>query len=216
MFTSRITFLSSVARSPRRPSPPCPPVKIDFLPEPLYFHTLTHSFALCEMLSPFFSSSSALFSQNTGGGGMRRCTAARKCAPVSPFIATLTDPPSRKSFVCHSYENHRGVGYRGSNFNAQTRHIRHHHFARKPFAINRLRTLSITNRGWGVAHPQSLQVLLQILPVLLRPAKLSALEPSIAPSRSTAPSLRASQALPSEPASIASTCCARMVASRAG
>ena len=30
---------------------------------------------------------------------------------------------------------------------AQTRHTRHHHSACKPFSINRLRTLSVTNRG---------------------------------------------------------------------
>jgi len=29
----------------------------------------------------------------------------RKTPPVSPFLATLTDTPSRKSFACHSYEN---------------------------------------------------------------------------------------------------------------
>ena len=29
--------------------------------------------------------------------------------PLSPFPATLTDTPSRKSFACHSYENTGGV-----------------------------------------------------------------------------------------------------------
>ena len=33
----------------------------------------------------------------------------RKTPPVSPFLATLTDTPSRKSFPCHSYENMGGV-----------------------------------------------------------------------------------------------------------
>src|SRR5271168_3207394 len=34
----------------------------------LCFHTLTHSFASAEILSPIFSISSALFAQNTRGG----------------------------------------------------------------------------------------------------------------------------------------------------
>jgi hypothetical protein len=43
----------------------------------LCFHTLTHSFALFKTLSPIFSTSSALFSQNTWGGGVRPSTDTR-------------------------------------------------------------------------------------------------------------------------------------------
>jgi len=36
---------------------------------PFYFHALPHSFALAFLLKPLESSNSALFAQNTGGGG---------------------------------------------------------------------------------------------------------------------------------------------------
>ena len=66
MFASRFAFRLSVTRSLRQPSLLCPPAKDDCLPTPLYFHTLTHSFALRKMLSPIFSSISALFAKNAG------------------------------------------------------------------------------------------------------------------------------------------------------
>src|SRR6267378_8600985 len=36
---------------------------------PFFFHALPHSFALAFLLKPLESSNSALFAQNTGGGG---------------------------------------------------------------------------------------------------------------------------------------------------
>ncbi len=63
---------------------------------------------------PLFSTSSALFSQNTRGGtplrDLVRCTEAQKCLSVSPLLATLTHSLSRKSFPCHSYANTRDGG----------------------------------------------------------------------------------------------------------
>src|SRR5579859_865344 len=52
-----------------------------------------------------------------------------ECPSRSPQVCQLITPPSH----------------------AQTRHFCHRHFACKPFSINRLRTLSITNRGGGAA-----------------------------------------------------------------
>ncbi len=61
-----------------------------------------------------FSTTSALFLQNTRGGiplrKLARCTEAQKCLSVSPLFATLTHSVSRKSFPCHSYENIRDGG----------------------------------------------------------------------------------------------------------
>ncbi len=63
---------------------------------------------------PLFSTTSALFLQNTRGGiplrKLARCTEAQKCLSVSPLFATLTHSVSRKSFPCHSYENIRDGG----------------------------------------------------------------------------------------------------------
>src|SRR5712692_7563711 len=63
---------------------------------------------------PLFSTTSALFSQNTRGGiplpELVRCTKAQKCLFVSPLLATLTHSVSRKSFPCHYYANTRDVG----------------------------------------------------------------------------------------------------------
>jgi hypothetical protein len=63
---------------------------------------------------PLFSTTSALFSQNTRGGiplpELVRCTKAQKCLFVSPLLATLTHSVSRKSFPCHSYANTRDGG----------------------------------------------------------------------------------------------------------
>src|SRR5229473_6611380 len=56
---------------------------------------------------PLFSTTSALFLQNTRGGiplrELLRCTEAQKRLFVSPLPATLTHSVSRKSFPCHSY-----------------------------------------------------------------------------------------------------------------
>ncbi len=63
---------------------------------------------------PLFSTTSALFLQNTRGGiplrKLVRCTEAQKCLSASPLFATLTHSVSRKSFPCHSYENIRDGG----------------------------------------------------------------------------------------------------------
>src|SRR5229473_1522283 len=63
---------------------------------------------------PLFSTTSALFLQNTRGGiplrDLVRCTEAQKCLSVSPLLATLTHSRSRKSFPCHSYANTRDGG----------------------------------------------------------------------------------------------------------
>ncbi len=63
---------------------------------------------------PLFSTTSALFLQNTRGGiplrELVRCTEAQKCLFVSPLLATLTHSLPRKSFACHSYENTRDGG----------------------------------------------------------------------------------------------------------
>jgi hypothetical protein len=63
---------------------------------------------------PLFSTTSALFRQNTRGGiplrELVRCTEAQKCLFVSPLPATLTHSVSRKSFPCHSYANTRDGG----------------------------------------------------------------------------------------------------------
>src|SRR5712692_6915386 len=63
---------------------------------------------------PLFSTTSALFLQNTRGGiplpELVRCTEAQKCLFVSPLPATLTHSLSRKSFACHSYANTRDGG----------------------------------------------------------------------------------------------------------
>jgi hypothetical protein len=52
---------------------------------PLSFHILAHSFALKEKSTPLFSSVSALFRKNTGGGvpppfASRKVLASRPCA----------------------------------------------------------------------------------------------------------------------------------------
>src|SRR5260370_26832786 len=63
---------------------------------------------------PLFSTTSALFRQNSRGGIPHRklvcCTEAQKCLSVSPLLATLTHSLSRKSFACHSYANTRDGG----------------------------------------------------------------------------------------------------------
>ena len=63
---------------------------------------------------PLFSTTSALFLQNTRGGiplpELVRCTEAQKCLFVTPLPATLTHSVSRKSFPCHSYANTRDGG----------------------------------------------------------------------------------------------------------
>src|SRR5260370_14797919 len=63
---------------------------------------------------PLFSTTSALFLQNTRGGiplpELVRCTKAQKFLFVSPLLATLTHSLSRKSFPCHSYANTRDGG----------------------------------------------------------------------------------------------------------
>ena len=63
---------------------------------------------------PLFSTTSALFLQNTRGGiplrELVRCAEAQKCLSVSPLLATLTRSASRKPFPCHSYENTRDGG----------------------------------------------------------------------------------------------------------
>src|SRR5712692_101448 len=63
---------------------------------------------------PLFSTTSALFLQNTRGGtplrDLVRCTEAQKCLSVSPLLTTLTHSLSRKSFPCHSYANTRDRG----------------------------------------------------------------------------------------------------------
>ena len=61
-----------------------------------------------------FSTTSALFLQNTRGGIPLRdlvsCTEAQKRLFLSPLVATLTHSVSRKSFPCHSYRNTRDGG----------------------------------------------------------------------------------------------------------
>ena len=63
---------------------------------------------------PLFSTTSALFLQNTRGGiplrELVRCAEAQKCLSVTPLFATLTHSVSRKSFPCHSYANTRDGG----------------------------------------------------------------------------------------------------------
>jgi len=66
----------------------------------LYFHTLAHSFALPETLTPAVSSSSTLFAQNTRGGIPRKRDEADHAAPPTPPLVfhknmILKDLPPR-------------------------------------------------------------------------------------------------------------------------
>ncbi len=80
------------------------------------FRLRTLDFSLRSFLDsrPLFSTTSALFRQNTRGGiplrDLVRCTEAQKRLFVSPLLATLTHSVSRKSFPCHSYANTRDGG----------------------------------------------------------------------------------------------------------
>src|SRR5260370_39261853 len=69
---------------------------------------------------PLFSTTSALFSQNTRGGipfrDLVRCTEAQKSLFLSPLLATLTHSLSRKSFPCHSYATTRHPGATAPSF----------------------------------------------------------------------------------------------------
>jgi|GEM_PF-3992765 len=83
---------------------------------------------------------------------------------ISPLDATLTQLlilRHLKSFRMSTYTKTSGRALlQASRFvnslrpstTPRTHHICHRHFACKPFSINRLRTLSITNRGGGSHH----------------------------------------------------------------
>src|SRR5713226_9149079 len=102
---------------------------------------------------PLFSTTSALFRQNSRGGIPHRklvcCTEAQKCLFVSPLLATLTHSVSRKSFPCHSYANTRDGGA-----SAPPRHplLPPSHAPRGasiPCALTRLRILPVATGAWG-------------------------------------------------------------------
>src|SRR5216684_9247447 len=112
---------------------------------------------------PLFSTTSALFLQNTRGGiplrDLVRCTEAQKCLSVTPLLATLTHSSSRKSFPCHSYANTRDGGATiATNFerfysSLATRHFPPalcFHTLTNPFSRKPFRFTSIQNpRGCG-------------------------------------------------------------------
>src|SRR5258707_1338143 len=84
---------------------------------------------------PLFSITSTLFLQNTRGGiplpELVRCTEAQKCLFVTPLLATLTHPVSRKPFPCHSYANTRDTGATAPRFFSPLA-TRHFHLTAPP------------------------------------------------------------------------------------
>jgi hypothetical protein len=94
----------------------------------------------------YFQSSAASFRKTPGWGVPQRifyCTKGQKRPSVSPLLATLTHSCSRKSFVCHSYENTRDGGSLRTSRSpfAPPPHARRN--ASIPCALSRLRILPV-------------------------------------------------------------------------
>jgi hypothetical protein len=117
---------------------------------------------------PLFSTTCALFLQNTRGGiplrVLVRCTKVQKCLSVSPLLATLTHSVSRKSFPCHSYANTRDGGIATLPRRASLPPSHAPRGASIPCALTRLRILPVTTGVYP--YPAPLPPLPPLLPLL--------------------------------------------------
>src|SRR5579859_267171 len=104
-----------------------------------------------------------------------------------PFgITSFADPHRLTPIESQIYEKHRGVGCL-FRLGARTRHTCHHHSACKPFFINRLRTLSIINRGGGLRAHLSFKFHFNFLPRASRFASTLGTPNTARGSRTTSP-----------------------------
>jgi len=122
----------------------------------LCFHTFTHSFVPSKITTLFFSYSSALFAQKHRGVGSHLSNQVL-FDPLFAFLLLFLRPSAfdrqpLSAVLCASAPLGDQVSRPYRSNRASTRQTCQRHFARKPFPINRPRTLSITNRGGGSHH----------------------------------------------------------------
>jgi hypothetical protein len=119
----------------------------------------------------------------------RNSQLTEKTATLSPFPATLTSRVKPKSFVCHSYEKHGGVGCplpffaRCSPFHSSVTYSN----ARNSNPLMRLLHNSLHTRGVGVCPPPSTRKL-RLPPSAQGPAALGT-HPKTSPPRLSLPPL---------------------------
>ena len=120
---------------------------------------------------------------------MRHVQITENKATLSPFPATLTSRVEPKSFVCHSYEKHGGVGCPLPFFDRRSPFLSSvtHSNARNSNPLMRLLHNSLHTRGVGVCPPPSTRKL-RLPPSAQGPAALGT-HPKTSPPRLSLPPL---------------------------